>query len=343
MRKASYRDIRVPNLSVRVLRDVLIKAGLDHLAPFRAAGLDPDIAEYSGSVVTGEQELAFQLAFADLTAGRTDLWIEAGRGYSFPSLGLHGFALSTSPTLAHYIRTATEMDMAYAMTEAAVILNERGMVSGHQMAYPDAPAELIPFSVYRDTVSTLRALTMVTMKNPFPLTAAHLPLEEVSPELEEIIAAPIILGAPEIRLEWEGHLSTEPLPFGDVFQHETYLRQAREHRHQFHLEQDWERSVVEALKATMGDSVTISGVARRLNLSARTLQRRLGQNGTTFRQLRDLARFEQAVDLLTDTNLPVAEIARRLGYEEHSSFTTAFRRWSGHTPSEYRTTPLPRQ
>jgi AraC-like DNA-binding protein len=343
MRKVSYRNIRVPNLSVRILRDVLIGAGLDHLAPFRAAGLDPAIAEYSGSVVTGEQELAFQLTFAELTQGRPDLWVKAGQGYSHTAFGLQGQALATSPTLMHWVKMASENDLTYSMAEYSPLLSGRGALVGLQITYHDSPVELIPFSVHREIVATQRGLAMLTAKDPFPLTAAYLPLEEVSPQLEEVIAAPIILGAPEVRLEWDERLSTEPLPFGDQFQHETYARQAQEYLRNFYLEQDWERSVVKAIKATISTENTLSAVAATLHTSARTLQRRLGQNGTTFKQLRDLARFELAIDLLSETNLPIAEIARRLRYGEHANFTTAFKRWSGRTPSEYRAAPLPRR
>jgi AraC-like DNA-binding protein len=343
MRIASYRSIRVPNLSVRILRDVLIEAGLDHLAAFQAAGLDPDIAEYPGSVVTGEQEIAFQLKFVELTAGRTDLWIRAGHGYSLAAFGVHGLAIATSPTLAHWMRVSTEMDVTYTMAEASAILSSRGMLMGHQLAYPEAPAELVPFSVYRDVVAILRALTMITTKDPFPLNAVQLPLNEVSRELADIVAAPITLGGSEVRLEWDEELSTQPLPFGDAFQHETYVRQAKEHLRQFRLEQDWARSVVDAMKATVGIGMAVSDVASTLNTSVRTLQRRLEQSGMTFRQLRDLARFEMATDLLTGTNMSIAEISRRLGYEEPASFTVAFKRWCGRSPSQYRASPLPQK
>lgn len=343
MRKASYRNIRVPNLSVRILRDVLIEARMDHLAPFLAAGLDPDIAEFPGSVVTGEQELAFQLKFVELTEGRTDLWIKAGHGYSLASFGLLGLAWSTSPTLTHWARVCTEADLTYSMAEVSAILSGRGMLTGVQFAFPDAPVELVPFTVYRDTVATLRALTMITTKNPFPFTAVRLPLEEISPELTNLISAPITLDGSEIRLEWDEPLSTEPLPFGDAFQHETYVRQAKEHLRQFRLEQDWGRSVIDAMKATAGIGIAASDVAAALHTSVRTMQRRLEQSDMNFRQARDLARFEIATDLLANTNTPIAEISRRLGYEEPASFTVAFKRWSGRSPSQYRVSPLPKR
>ncbi|BBE24624.1 AraC family transcriptional regulator (plasmid) [Arthrobacter sp. MN05-02] len=341
MRIASYRNVRVPNLSVRIMRDVLVGAGIDDLPAFQAADLEPGIAHYPGSVVTGEQELAFQLKFVELTAGRTNLWIKAGEGYSLSSFGIHGLALSTSPTLTHWMRVATEMDVTYGMVEGSAILTTSGGLIGYQLTYPGAPPELVPFSVYRDVVSTTRALSMITAMKPFPLTAIHLPLKEVSLELAKMVPVPITLGGDELRITWDEKLSTQQLPFGDAFQHETYVSQAKAHLRQFQLEQDWARTVITTMKTTVGAGAAVSDVAATLNTSVRTMQRRLEQSGMTFRQVRDLARFELSVELLTDTNMPIAEISRRLGYEEPSSFTVSFKRWSGRSPSQYRVSPLP--
>jgi AraC-like DNA-binding protein len=82
----------------------------------------------------------------------------------------------------------------------------------------------------------------------------------------------------------------------------------------------------------------ISGddAARHLQLHRRTLNRRLREAGTTFRQVLDQVRFELAQEMLADTRFPIAEIAARLGYRMPSAFTRAFRRWSGSSPARWR-------
>ena len=77
--------------------------------------------------------------------------------------------------------------------------------------------------------------------------------------------------------------------------------------------------------------------ARHLHLHRRTLNRRLKEAGTTFRQVLDQVRFELAREMLSDPGLHIAEIAARLGYRMPSSFTRAFRRWSGSSPDHWRT------
>jgi AraC-like DNA-binding protein len=80
----------------------------------------------------------------------------------------------------------------------------------------------------------------------------------------------------------------------------------------------------------------IADVARRLNTSARTLSRKLGDEGAGFADIRDAVRAALAQRYLVDRALPVSEIAWLLGYREVSSFTHAFRRWTGMTPREFR-------
>lgn len=76
--------------------------------------------------------------------------------------------------------------------------------------------------------------------------------------------------------------------------------------------------------------------ARHLRLSARTLQRRLSAEGTTFSQLLTEARQARAHELLTTTELPVYEIAHRLGYQDAASFYRAFKQWHQTTPEQAR-------
>lgn len=81
---------------------------------------------------------------------------------------------------------------------------------------------------------------------------------------------------------------------------------------------------------------TLSTVAGSLGMSARTLQRRLSDQGKSFQQLVDQARRELSQQLLRETNYSLAEIAFLTGFAEQSGFTRAFKRWAGETPRSYR-------
>lgn len=76
--------------------------------------------------------------------------------------------------------------------------------------------------------------------------------------------------------------------------------------------------------------------ARLLGMSARALQRRLREEGTTFAEVLTKLRQDMAQPLLRDGRLAVSEVAFLLGYEDPSSFQRAFRRWSGVSPRAFR-------
>jgi AraC-like DNA-binding protein len=82
-------------------------------------------------------------------------------------------------------------------------------------------------------------------------------------------------------------------------------------------------------------------VAEILNVSARTLQRKLGDSGTTFKEILDETRHALALAYLSAPH-SVSEITYLLGFSCTSSFTRAFRRWTGLSPSDWRARGAPR-
>ena len=97
-------------------------------------------------------------------------------------------------------------------------------------------------------------------------------------------------------------------------------------------------ALLELLPAGRTDA---GAVARRLALSARTLQRRLASEGTTFQGVLDRTRLALAHHYLDRPDVTVAEVAFLLGYDEPSSFYRAFHRWSGVTPQQARAGAVP--
>ena len=101
--------------------------------------------------------------------------------------------------------------------------------------------------------------------------------------------------------------------------------------------QDLRTRLHEALrKALVGGSPSLDEVASSLGMSARSLQRRLSESGTTFRTEIDAVRNHTAQLLLQDPKLALSEVAWLLGFSDPRAFTRAFRRWHGVTPSAFR-------
>ena len=80
----------------------------------------------------------------------------------------------------------------------------------------------------------------------------------------------------------------------------------------------------------------MDGVASRLGLGIRTLQRRLQAEGTVFRDIVSDFQKHRAQELLFEGDIPTSEIASALGFYEPNSFRRAFRRWTGMTPDQFR-------
>lgn len=96
-------------------------------------------------------------------------------------------------------------------------------------------------------------------------------------------------------------------------------------------------SAVEALvRASLGGDTGIRDVARRLDLSERTLRRRLDADGTRFRDVQLRIRLQTATELLLGTRLDIADVAQRVGYSHPSHLGYALRRATGYSPGDLR-------
>ncbi|MBD2700205.1 AraC family transcriptional regulator ligand-binding domain-containing protein [Spirosoma sp. BT702] len=82
---------------------------------------------------------------------------------------------------------------------------------------------------------------------------------------------------------------------------------------------------------------TLEGMAANFNTSARSLQRKLQDEGVTYQQLADSIRKSLAMTYLESGKYPLKEISYLLGYNELSAFSRAFKRWTGAAPVTYRT------
>ena len=94
--------------------------------------------------------------------------------------------------------------------------------------------------------------------------------------------------------------------------------------------------IVQALRQ---GHISIDDCAAAFGLGTRTLQRRLAAAGVVFEELVESTRFELARHYLKQAHLSLTEIGYLLGYAELSTFSRAFRRWSGRSPRAFRSKP----
>lgn len=93
------------------------------------------------------------------------------------------------------------------------------------------------------------------------------------------------------------------------------------------------------LSQTPWEDANLTGAARALHMTPRTLIRKLQADGTSFQAIKDALRRDIAIRLLQTDGPSVEAIAQDVGFSSAANFHKAFQRWTGNTPSAYRRRP----
>jgi AraC family transcriptional regulator, regulatory protein of adaptative response / methylphosphotriester-DNA alkyltransferase methyltransferase len=113
------------------------------------------------------------------------------------------------------------------------------------------------------------------------------------------------------------------------------VRQSTQHRRRTLFEDG-----LTAIRRDFADeNLSLAAVAHTIATSRRQLQRVFAEQGTSFRRELQRVRMAHAANLLRQQTLPVAAVARAVGYRQAAQFSKAFRRHHGHPPSETRGAP----
>lgn len=105
--------------------------------------------------------------------------------------------------------------------------------------------------------------------------------------------------------------------------------------------EDDDGSLLAQMKRLVGNDLSqefpsVVSMAEHLNMSVRTLRRRLKEQGTTYQEFKDGLRKEHAMRWLNQPELKINAISALLGFDEPSAFHRSFKKWTGMTPGEYR-------
>jgi AraC-like DNA-binding protein len=158
-------------------------------------------------------------------------------------------------------------------------------------------------------------------------------------EVRAFFDAPLSFGQPRNRLVFPREVLDLPIGGGDAALHRVLTRHAELALSQL-PEPDEDRTLhtlrsglAEALKA---GEASMEEMATRLKMSPRTLQRRLKDAGTSFKDVLDEVRRRLATTHLADPRIGIADCAYLLGYSEPSAFQRAFKRWTGTSVGAWR-------
>ena len=156
-------------------------------------------------------------------------------------------------------------------------------------------------------------------------------------DFERVLGCPVHAGAEADELAIPRSSWRLPLRRRDSTLHAILASQAEEQIVRLGSDERAAAQLRRTLSGAMPSGrVDLATAARRLGTSARTLQRRLEQEGTSFQDVLDDVRRETAEGYLTESRLSVGEVGYLLGFSEPAAFHRAFKRWTRVTPLEYR-------
>lgn len=173
---------------------------------------------------------------------------------------------------------------------------------------------------------------------PVRVTFRHRPRRTHGHLVEAFGTANIEYDAPCNSLTFLDDDARAPLPMSPPGIERVLLHQADQVLASSKPVLDWPGTFRMALATTFAEdsSPALDRVAQRLAISVRTLQRRLGEHGTSWREEVEAVRQDQALKLLRDTDLPMRAVADRLGYSDVRTLRRAVHRWHGRPPHALR-------
>lgn len=291
--------------------------------------------------VSAQQELAVVANLVGALGDDAGLGLVAGTRYHLTAYGLWGFLLLSSPTPRSAIDVALRYaDLTFAF--ARVEVRERDDELQLVVTADDLPPTVQRFMVERE-IAAIRTLVREAFSASFsPQRATFAFPASRDDAARAVLDLDPSYDAPESLVAFGASMLDQPMPQANEHAAAVALEQCRDVLRRRRARVGTSGMVRDLLVGRLTDPPTADAVATELGLSARTLQRRLAEEGTSFRALLDEVREQLAQELLVTGGLTVGEVARRLGYVEVSSFSQAFRRWKGVGPRAYRSDDRPR-
>lgn len=281
--------------------------------------------------------------------GMTRLWQRAVELSGNPAIGLNmasvvrpgsfhvvGYALMSSRTLkegftrlVRYQRIIGEgADLSFRLTPQGYELN----LAIHGDRLPAARQSMEASLAY--SLAFCRWITGQPIK-PLQVLFQGPPPVDLQP-FEQVFQGPMRFNADHYGLLFERADMDRPLPTANESLAQLHDRFAGEYLARFSESRVSHAARQVLCRLLPQGEPRREAVAQALNLSERTLQRRLQEEGGSFQQLLDDTRRELAQQYLAQPSLSLLEVAYLLGFADPSNFFRAFRRWFGQTPGEFR-------
>ncbi len=197
--------------------------------------------------------------------------------------------------------------------------------------------DLRVFACEREFVSICRIVSDVARApvSPNEIRLAY-PKPAYADYYEEVFHCPVRFNAREHMFIFDDKLLSMPLPMSDPIAKKTYEQECRQLCQRLKVKETMTDQVRQEILFKEKRFPSFTELSRHLNISPRTLRRRLMDEKTSFKSIVKDIRKKKAIDLLKTTNLPVEHIATELGYSDLSNFYRAFKKWTGKNPGDFR-------
>ncbi len=330
-------SVRLPNYSALLMREVAVEAGQDWVQMAEAAQLDPSLLDDPGGELTGHDELRLQRAFAKTVQREPAAWFSTGLRFHILCMGPLGMAaLSSRDTQSALRNVMLFQDLCPSLLTFGLEY-EHGELRALTADAGSAPLDLREQHLERGLGCVTRFLTDMWQGSHL---ISHVEIELDRPEnwysCEDAFGFPVKFGAQRTRWVFAPGAGHAPLPLASPLLETTYERLCRSLLDRNSGGSSISERCYGLLVRGGRQMPSASQVAQRLNMSTRTLHRRLATEGVTFRRLVDDVRAEQARYFLRNGRLSVGQIAELTGFSESASFSHAFKRWTGQSPLGYR-------
>jgi AraC-like DNA-binding protein len=309
------------------------------LAPealFRAAGIDPAIIHDPHAFIarskSDELMRALGLRIADPAFG-----LRAAQCWHPSTLGALGYAWLSSSTL----RTGLKRLVRYwhiVIADVAVSLDEtpEGVEFVHTPPKLDSTPDGIRGDIVMAIIHDMCRTNFGHAFRPQRVAFRHAAPADARP-YDTLFGCPVAFGADANRLRIGRAEADHPLPTGNrdvAAAHDRILVEQLARLDKANVVARFRASLLERM--TSGEFAE-EDIASDLHMSRRSLQRRLAEANAGYQSLVDDTRRDMALRYIEDPAKSATDITFLLGYSQQSVFTRAFRRWTGMSPSEYRT------
>lgn len=153
---------------------------------------------------------------------------------------------------------------------------------------------------------------------------------------QDFFQCPLVFNAEAFMIVFEKKHLFLPLPMANPLLRKTYEKECRELLQRISGQGTMAGRIHQEMLFRRDSFPGFDQMAHGMNLSPRTLRRRLKEEGTSYQDLASRVRMDKSIRLLQDTDKSIWQITTELGYHDPAHFYRAFKSWTGHPPSYYR-------